>query len=100
MPTTQMCKSLPHHAVQPQPWGLPAFEAEQIQGFHVDGGAPSTLAPTAAGASAGAATLLLSDLSGEAVLSALTTDALELLLEDLCTPPVQGTRTNNATGRG
>ena len=86
MPTAQMRKSLPQHAARSQPWGLPALEAEQTLGFDVDGDAPSTLAPAAAGASVGAVTLLLSTLSSEAVLSALTMDALQLL-EDVCTPP-------------
>ena len=86
MPTAQMRKSLPQHAARSQRWGLPALEAEQTLGFDVDGDAPSTLAPAAAGASVGAVTLLLSTLSSEAVLSALTMDALQLL-EDVCTPP-------------
>ena len=98
MPTAQMRKSLPQHAARSQPWGLPALEVEQTLGFGVDGDAPSTLAPAAAGASVDAATPRLSALSSEAVLSAqqvaalllaapLTMDALQLLLEDICTTP-------------
>ena len=86
------------HRAQPHPWGAQSQQAPSsvAEPRAMDGAPPCGVVPGAASAAMGAAhavqarpasPVLLSRLSSEVVLGALTKDALHLLLAEACTPP-------------